>query len=68
MNIGKVTEKLCKECWALRHCTLCSAEIEFESEPKLSDKVAHCSGIKHNALMNLHEVCVLHEFGLNSSH
>ena len=63
LNIGKVTEFECRGCWSLRPCSLCAGQIEFETEPTLATKLAQCAKNKNQAIFELHELCVLSEFG-----
>lgn len=65
LNIGKITEKQCKQCWALRHCSLCAGQIEFTDEPQVCDKLKHCNVAKRQALFDLKELCVMKEFGIS---
>ena len=32
LNVGKLTEEECKKCWNLRHCLMCSNEIELNGK------------------------------------
>lgn len=64
LNIGKLTEDLCKNCWAIRHCSMCAAQIEFNENLTYDDKVKKCNEMKQRALFNLQELCVLKEFGM----
>ena len=66
MNIGKVTENECKNCWNLKQCTLCAGQIEFETEPSRKIKLNVCPQSCNNILFELHELCVLNEFGLDT--
>ena len=66
LNIGKVNEEECKNCWAIRHCSICAGQIEFQNEPTKKDKNVECANSKKRVLFELHELCVLNEFGINS--
>lgn len=66
LNIGKITEDECKECWALRLCmgclnTLCYSKGFSECEKKKCKLVA-CENIKNLVLSDLLEICILNEF------
>jgi uncharacterized protein len=65
INIGKITEEECKECWNLRHCTICAGQIEFgTTSPKIA-KLKICANSCRNTLGDMHELCVLNEFGFD---
>lgn len=65
LNIGRLTEEECKKCWNLRHCMLCSSEIEFHGGdvPCKEDKLKICKTKKLSTESDLYEQCVLQEFG-----
>lgn len=65
LNIGKITEAECKECWNLRQCLMCSNQIEFhgEEEPTREAKLTECEKGKSDTKFNLYEQSVLQEFG-----
>lgn len=63
LNIGKITENECKNCWCLRNCTICSEQIEFEKEPTKTDKLKSCAKSRNAVLFDLYQLCVLCEFG-----
>jgi len=65
LNIGKVSESECKKCWGLRHCMLCSAQIEFEDNPTRAEKLKACPNSLSKSVSELYELCVLNEFGYN---
>lgn len=63
LNIGQVTEENCRNCWNVTQCTMCGSEIEFTGdltkEAKLKECPKHCT----SGMFDLHEICVLNEFG-----
>lgn len=66
MNIGSLTATECKDCWALSHCTICAAELEYtegQQEFLRKDKLKACENSRRSVLEKLYEMCVLHEFG-----
>ena len=65
LNVGTVTEKLCKNCWALRQCSMCAGQIEFDGELTLNNKIVECERSKQQAIFNLVEYCVLSEYGID---
>ena len=66
LNIGKLTENECKKCWGLRHCMLCASQIEFDGSLSRGDKIKECPGCLSSDMDELHELCVLNEFGLGA--
>ena len=64
LNFGKLTEKNCKDCWALRLCSFCAGQIEFSGQPTYEDKLKRCQMAKGQVLFNLRELCTLNEFGI----
>lgn len=69
LNIGKMTADECKNCWNLRHCLMCSNEIEFSGKeaPEKKDKLAICKSKKAQTEFDLYEQSVLKEFGYSLS-
>lgn len=64
LNVGKISENLCKKCWALRHCSICIAQIDFDDEPTMKNKHHNCEMMKDQTLFALKELCILNEFGM----
>jgi uncharacterized protein len=65
INIGKITEEECKECWNLRHCSICAGQIEFDTVPTKNAKLKICTKSRRGTLSDMHELCVLNEFGFD---
>lgn len=65
LNIGKLTEEECKNCWNLRNCIMCSNQIEFHGNerPCKKDKLEVCKRNKRDTEFELYQQCVLREFG-----
>lgn len=65
LNVGKLTEAECKKCWNLRHCLVCSNEIEFhgKEKPFKEDKLNVCHASQEATEFELYQLCVLKEFG-----
>lgn len=66
LNIGKLTENECKNCWNLRQCMLCSGQIDFDIEPTSATKLKECPKNIDKAMFDLYELCVLKEFGFDT--
>lgn len=65
MNIGKLTEKECMNCWALRLCSSCINDIECNEECELcrENKLKTCKERKINAMLDLYYMSILCEKG-----
>ena len=50
MNVGKMTESECRNCWALRFCTMCVHDCIGEGVCSRSVKLNNCKLQKKNAL------------------
>lgn len=63
LNVGKVTEDLCKNCWALFYCNQCAQKADGKDHLSRELKIKHCPISKKHAFMDLKEICVLKELG-----
>lgn len=66
LNIGCLTSEECKNCWALPHCSICAAQLEYREGQQAfhkADKLAACEKSKNIVISNLYELCVIHELG-----
>ncbi len=67
LNIGRLTEKECKNCFAVRECTICAGQaIDISTvEHNLSRevKLKSCDGVRKNIEDRFKRVCVLTELG-----
>lgn len=61
LNIGKITEEICKECWAIRMCGLCAAKADKNNEFSKELKLKHCVVEKYSAEELLKNYSVLKE-------
>lgn len=55
LNVGKITEKECKHCWAARFCTLCVKQCIDDNVISYEKKITSCKWIKEKALNFLKE-------------
>lgn len=46
LNIGKLTEKQCKNCWAIKHCTLCAKHADNNQDLSGELKSRYCNGVR----------------------
>ena len=63
LNVGKVTEDLCKNCWALLHCNQCAQKADGKDHLSRSIKTMYCHDSREEAYFTLKEICVLRELG-----
>lgn len=65
LNIGKLTEDSCLECWAFHHCNICAKKTLDKNCYSCKIKSCNCIASQRNAFINLKELCVLKELGCN---
>ncbi len=65
LNIGKLTEDKCKECWAFRFCNLCAASADGLTEFSAKKKAELCAGVINSVDETFKELCTLNELGFN---
>lgn len=65
LNIGKVTEKECINCWNIFNCSICGNQIEFTGALTKEAKLKECATSCQKAYFDLYEMCVLSEFGFD---
>lgn len=63
LNIGSLTEKECKNCWAFRLCTACAAGADDKSEFSKKKRLEACNSIRENVEFMLKSYCMFQEFG-----
>lgn len=63
LNIGKLTEKECRECWAINFCNCCAAGIEEGDKLSRKKRLEKCKSNKHVVEERLKEYCTLREYG-----
>ncbi|WP_066718703.1 radical SAM protein [Clostridium sp. Marseille-P299] len=54
LNVGKITESACKNCWCFRYCTICAKKAD-DGTDKLSDivKISNCDEVKRATINKL---------------
>ncbi len=63
LNIGTLTEKSCKNCWATNFCTLCAAYADDLNGLNSDKKQAECVKVKLNTEELFKDFIMLNEFG-----
>ncbi|NFG63092.1 Cys-rich peptide radical SAM maturase CcpM [Clostridium sp. CMCC3677] len=65
-NFGKINKEACKNCWAIRHCSMCAGLLEAdENEFSQEKREECCKSIKASVEENFKDYCFLKEFGHN---
>ncbi len=63
LNVGKISENKCKNCWALTFCDLCAAAADENDGLSTEKKISRCSDVIYTADRILKDICTLKEFG-----
>ncbi len=63
LNVGKISEKKCINCWALLFCKLCAAAADENDNLSMEKKLTRCSYVRNSADSLLKDICTLREFG-----
>lgn len=63
INIGKLTEEKCKDCWAFRTCEQCAACADAVTGLSADKKMSMCGIAKYTVEERLKNFCTLSEFG-----
>ena len=61
LNVAKLTEDTCKNCWALVHCTQCAANADNLKELSAEKKLTFCNRVKGSVLSKLKDFIALNE-------
>ncbi len=64
LNIGKLTEKNCKNCWAIRYCSLCLVACDNLFELSGEQKIQSCRLVTASVENNFKDICVLKDLGM----
>ncbi|KUO77166.1 MAG: hypothetical protein APF77_01745 [Clostridia bacterium BRH_c25] len=63
LNIGKLTENACKNCWAYRFCYLCAVQADNLTELSAEKKLSNCKKVRLHVEEDFKDYCMLMEFG-----
>lgn len=63
MNIAKLTEKQCSQCWAMGYCDSCAADMGEENELDAKKRLERCAAIRFMVDELMKEYCLLRENG-----
>lgn len=65
LNIGKISENTCKNCWAYRFCYLCAVQADNITELSAEKKLSNCRKVRFKTEEDFKDYCMLMEFGCN---
>ncbi|QNU67842.1 Cys-rich peptide radical SAM maturase CcpM [Ruminiclostridium herbifermentans] len=65
LNVAKVTEESCKNCWAFRYCNQCAAFADDTKELTSEKRLKECVNTKREIEEQLKDFCTLLELGYN---
>ena len=63
LNIGKITENKCLNCWAFRFCTLCAASADDTNELSSDIKLSNCYKVRVGQEQFFRNYCTLIDLG-----
>lgn len=62
MNIGKLTEESCRQCWAFNHCGLCVRQADGGGQLSGEIKAEYCEGARRGAEQKIRDYIMLKEY------
>lgn len=65
LNIGKLTEGSCRNCWAFHYCSVCAAVADDNGELSAAKKLSKCNAVRNGLEKNMINYCILKEYGHN---
>ena len=63
LNIGKLTEKECKQCWAFRFCSSCAVQADDLEKLSAEKKLQNCVMIRAHLDNMMRDYCVMRDLG-----
>ena len=63
LNVGKITQESCKNCWAFRYCTQCAAFADDTKSLMAEKRLMECKSIKAEVDNYFRDYCTLLELG-----
>lgn len=63
LNVGKMTESACKQCWAFNYCTQCAVAADDGGKMTPETRLAKCNRIRNSVDNMLKDYIVLKECG-----
>ncbi|MDE7425622.1 MAG: Cys-rich peptide radical SAM maturase CcpM [Lachnospiraceae bacterium] len=65
LNVGKISESVCKKCWAFRFCTSCAVYAEDKDKLSVEKRLSRCDSIRSAVETNFREYCILKELKMD---
>ncbi|WP_168356647.1 Cys-rich peptide radical SAM maturase CcpM [Petralouisia muris] len=65
LNVGKISENVCKKCWAFRFCTSCAVYAEDKDKLSTEKRLSRCDSIRSAVETNFREYCILKELKMD---
>lgn len=62
INIGKITENECKNCWSIKHCLICAVLVDDITKFSREKKLLQCKRMKKNNIELIYDFLTLIEF------
>lgn len=66
-NIGEISQEECKNCWNLKHCSICAVKADNIYEFDKKQKLKSCEASRNIARNSFLEFLCLQEFGYDSN-
>ncbi len=63
MNIEKLTQDTCRNCWAYRYCHICVADIDLTYEDPAQSILRRCPDVRGSVEEQFKDYCILKEYG-----
>ena len=63
LNVGSITEKECKKCWAFQFCTQCLRSAVDGDHLSKNKRLSKCNSSRYTAEQSLKDYIVLKECG-----
>ena len=61
LNIGSITDSECRNCWAMRNCTICARLFDYSQENAATAKLKYCESIKRTAQKRIRAIIMTSE-------
>lgn len=65
LNVGKITEKQCKNCWAFRFCFQCAAFADELDELSSDKKLGKCNSVRNFVVNSFKDICTMREMNFD---
>ena len=61
LNIGSITDSECKNCWAIRNCSMCTRLFDYSQDDAAAEKLKYCESIKRTAQKRIRTIILFSE-------